>query len=406
MVATDDLALIEQSLTRFGEHATDTLFGPGHDRGPDGDLDAVPSLLGELAAMDLVADPAPAGVGHDVGVWGRHVLGDGCRISFVALASLAESCAGLASAVHAQGIGCLALDGWFGTVAGVSPGQRVATAAVFVPRYGVAFDERTLRDGVRYVAESATAPPCVHGASPFVWALERPDWLVVVAPVDSAGVEGDAGARRAARREWAVVTVPADSSGVHIADVGARVGVRALRQYEVTFDGVPVPDGAVVAIGGRAARIATRVVACDWLGQSAMAFGSSRRALSDARTYTEGRYQGGQMISGHAAVQLLLAEADHDVAVMNAVLATHADEPLDTIRDDVLLRWAIACRLAVGEHAHRAVTNCVQALGGYGYMDDFGLSKRLRDVSALRSRHGSREQLLLLLDGLIENGAV
>jgi alkylation response protein AidB-like acyl-CoA dehydrogenase len=46
------------------------------------------------------------------------------------------------------------------------------------------------------------------------------------------------------------------------------------------------------------------------------------------------------------------------------------------------------------------VTDALQALGGYGYMDEYGLSKRLRDVTALRVLHGGPDQLLLARNDL------
>jgi alkylation response protein AidB-like acyl-CoA dehydrogenase len=64
----------------------------------------------------------------------------------------------------------------------------------------------------------------------------------------------------------------------------------------------------------------------------------------------------------------------------------------------------LVARLAVVEHAHRAVTDCLQTLGGYGYMEDYRLEKRLRDVSTLKSLHGPPDQLRLLLNDLARGG--
>jgi alkylation response protein AidB-like acyl-CoA dehydrogenase len=80
------------------------------------------------------------------------------------------------------------------------------------------------------------------------------------------------------------------------------------------------------------------------------------------------------------------------------VLERHVGSPLTELDPDALLRWAIDARLAAGEHATRAVSDALQALGGYGYMDEYGLSKRLRDVTALRVLHGGPDQLLLARD--------
>jgi alkylation response protein AidB-like acyl-CoA dehydrogenase len=92
--------------------------------------------------------------------------------------------------------------------------------------------------------------------------------------------------------------------------------------------------------------------------------------------------------------------AEYDIALLDAILYRHADEPLSSQDTSTLLRWALQARLAVVEHAQRAVTNCLQTLGGYGYMEDYGFEKRLRDVSTLKSLHGAPDQLKLYLNEL------
>ena len=52
------------------------------------------------------------------------------------------------------------------------------------------------------------------------------------------------------------------------------------------------------------------------------------------------------------------------------------------------LARAAAAKLAATELAARAVTDSMQVLGGYGYMEDFGMEKRLRDVMVLRTACG------------------
>lgn len=389
-LSSGDLAAFTAALARFTEHSRLKQFGPAAADGPDGDLAAVPALLDEARAMGLLADAAPDDVGADFGVWGGHVLDHGPRLSLSTLAALGESCAGLAAAVHAQGIGCLALGGSRGRGDAIAPGATVAAA--FVPGYGVALDERTHPDAVGVSAAAGRVH--LHGHSPFVWSAGVPDALAVVA-------RDDRGERHGA---WAVAVVPADAPGVRIEPAGRRVGLRAMAQLDVAFDRVELAPDAIVATGRDAAARLARVVACDWLGLAAIGVGTARAAIREAAAYAATRRQGGQAISGHAAVRLLLAEAAHHVATLTALLDALGDRPLASAGERDLLGAAASARLGIGEHATGAVSNCVQVLGGYGYMDDYGLSKRLRDVSALGARHGSREQILLLRHDLSTTG--
>ena len=49
------------------------------------------------------------------------------------------------------------------------------------------------------------------------------------------------------------------------------------------------------------------------------------------------------------------------------------------------------------ELCSRAVTDCLQTFGGYGYMEDYGMEKRLRDVTVLKSASGSSTYLKQLI---------
>jgi alkylation response protein AidB-like acyl-CoA dehydrogenase len=96
----------------------------------------------------------------------------------------------------------------------------------------------------------------------------------------------------------------------------------------------------------------------------------------------------------------LLGRAEYDLVVLCAILQTHSWVPLAEVDPMNMLCWGADARLTAGEHGSRAVTDALQALGGYGYMDEHGLSKRLRDLAALRVLHGGPDQLLLLRQGL------
>ena len=377
---SEDLDLAAETVRRFGEHVQAVLFSGD---APDGNLDAVPDLIAEAAGMDILADAGPLRAGHEIGVWGRHILREGCRLSLLTLSMLGEVCAGLATAVHAQGIGALALDGSECVPSGATVG------AGFLPAFGLALDRRTAPD-VLHIERDAGGKH-LKGRAHFILASGRPDWLVCFARDEGAN-------------GWAALAIPASGRGINLEQVGSRLGLRAVSQWHVTCDRASVADEWVLVEGSDASGLLSRVMACDWLGQAAIALGAARRAVHDARDYAGGRYQGGRMIIEHAAIRLLLAQAEHDTALLASVLDEHADRPLDSQRPEDLLRWAIGARLAVGEHAQRAVTNCLQVFGGYGYMDDYGLSKRLRDVGVLASLHGGPDQLLLLLEDMASPG--
>jgi len=119
-----------------------------------------------------------------------------------------------------------------------------------------------------------------------------------------------------------------------------------------------------------------------WLGLAAIAVGNARGALDAARRYTAERYQGGGQIETHPAVRILLGDAASRVEACAAHVCGAGD--MDT-EDDRAVRRAAAVKLRATVDCCQAVTDCLQVLGGYGYMEEFRLEKRLRDALTLKT---------------------
>ncbi len=379
---------VEAALRRFTERVGGTLFA---GEGPDGDLSLVPGLLAEGRGLDLVASPAPGAPGYELGVWGVHCWEEGLERSLLALSILGEACAGLATAVHAQGLACLAItrhksEGENGLF--FLREDAVLTAA-YMPRYGLPLGTRFGPEGSGLRLEEVALGARLVGTGHFLLAAGQPAALVCFARTSDT-----------ANGEWVSLVIPVGAPGLALEEVGQRTGLRAVRQYHLHCEQVGVSPGRILHCGAAARCALKRVLACDWLGQAAIALGMARRSLRDARLYAAGRYQGGSLIQEHAAIQLLHGTAEYDVALLEAIVQRRAHQPLASFDPRALLQWGITARLAVIEHAHRAVTDCLQTLGGYGYMEDYRLEKRLRDVSTLKSLHGPPDQLKLYLNQL------
>lgn len=375
MTSTHVEAEIEEVVRRFAARLGERVLAAG---GPDGDLAQVPALIREAHAIGLLAEQSPADPELDLGVWGARTLTAGVRSSLVVLETLAEVDAGVAAAVHGHGLGRLALT--LAGAADVLSGSAPALAAQ--PAYGLLGDPRA---DVARLCAGAT----LTGAAVGVLSLDRPSHLVCAA-------RDDAGDR-------ALVVVAATAPGVTLRPAEPRLGLRAAAMHAVTFDDVVVAPSAVVAAGDRARRALDLTQACDWLGQAAIIAGAARGAIGTARRYAADRYQAGGPIAGLPAVRLLLGNAERAGDVLMTQLRAY-DGVLADADPPSLLRWAAGCRLSAGDAGYRAVSDALQVLGGYGYMDDYGQSKRLRDVATLRVLHGTAAQLADLVNGLAAAG--
>jgi alkylation response protein AidB-like acyl-CoA dehydrogenase len=379
---------IEATLRRFAARIDEVLFAA---EGADGDLGRIPQLLGESREMDIVADSAPDAPGYELGVWGQHFQEEGLALSLLTLSLLSEACAGFAAAVHAQGLACLAS----GAQANCPPATPVAAA--YTPSYGIPLGARMQSEGSGLRLTGRGDALELSGTAHFLLACAEPQTLICFA--QSPGDDG-------AGPEWVALAVDAATAGLELTEVTGRTGLRAVYQAHLHCGQTVISADQVLSSGQAALRSLQRVIACDWLGQAAIGLGIARRTLRDSRAYTAQRYQGGSIIEEHAGIQLLQGTAEYDIALLTAILYQHAGQPLSSIELSVLLRWAVGAKLAIVEHAHRAVTHCLQTLGGYGYMEDYGFEKRLRDVSTLKSLHGAPDQLKLFLNELarVEEG--
>ena len=111
------------------------------------------------------------------------------------------------------------------------------------------------------------------------------------------------------------------------------------------------------------------------LGAAAVAGGIAAAAADDARKYATDRRQFGDALIALPTVRLgLLDQAARATVVLNAVMAA----PDQEVASLAILRGA--CEAAV-----EVAAASVQAHGGYGYLAEYGIERRLRDAVSLRA---------------------
>lgn len=182
---------------------------------------------------------------------------------------------------------------------------------------------------------------------------------------------------------WAAVR--RDAPGVAITPWEGALGLYGAGLARVELDSAPSTAGAVTGADAL-------------LGAAAL--GLAADALARGVAYARERYQGGQTIIGHHAVQSLLAEpAAQLVAARLAVLASG--------RDDSTVCGA-AAPLAV-RAAVLAADHAVQVHGGYGYMVDYRVERLLRDArtfeaALVRPERALRRWLLAREEGVEVDG--
>ncbi len=327
----------------------------------DGDLSQTEGIISAGRQAGLWADGE-----NSLGIWGTDHTG--ASLSMEMLAALSSSCAGVALLFHSNGLARrIFADGGGLTglpvLCALQDKEGPPSAGHFSP--AGSFKE-----------EKAESP------------LSR---LFVPVPIKSDALFTFI--RRESRITMVLFEINHD--GIKEERIEERLGLRAcpLYHFHITRN---VPQ---TVVNEEAREIMRKSWYMQWLGLSAMAVGTARGALQAAREYCGQRYQGGTIIRDHDAIRTLLVNAQS--ALFTAESLLHRSWPLSKITTGLLAQAAMT-KLSVMELCASAVTDSLQTFGGYGYMEDFGMEKRLRDIHTLKTMSGGPLYLRRLIANLNE----
>jgi alkylation response protein AidB-like acyl-CoA dehydrogenase len=168
-------------------------------------------------------------------------------------------------------------------------------------------------------------------------------------------------------------------------------GIRASNTSPLTFNEVYVPkENLIGGEPGKGLKQANQVFGYTRLMVASMALGAGQAALDIAIPYAKERIQFGTPLSEKQGYT-------HKLIIPNAVDLTAAEayiddvaHMLDSSEDDLQVEGAVAKYFAT-EAADRTANDCIQALGGYGYITEFEVEKIKRDVKITCIYEGTSE---------------
>jgi len=153
---------------------------------------------------------------------------------------------------------------------------------------------------------------------------------------------------------------------------GPCLGLSALRRGWLTLDDLALEDERVFDAPNLEA-----IRAEDDAQMAACLLGILGEVSKRAMDYAAERYQGGKMISEHDALQQICGRTLIDLRALRALVLDALTHPHPASEGAVSAFAARATR--------RACVDAIQALGGYGYMEDFRIERYLRDTMTLQT---------------------
>ncbi|MGD9201720.1 MAG: acyl-CoA dehydrogenase family protein, partial [Chitinispirillia bacterium] len=124
-------------------------------------------------------------------------------------------------------------------------------------------------------------------------------------------------------------------------------------------------------------------------GIGAQALGIAQGALDDALKYSRERIQFGQTISSFQAVQHMLADMATEIEAARALLYATA-RTIDA-GEKRFAKEAAMSKLFCSDVAMRVTVNALQVMGGYGYMREYPMEKRMRDAKITQIYEGTNQ---------------
>lgn len=328
------------------------------------------ALFGELAELGLMGMTAPAEYGGAEADYVSYAL---------ALMELAAADGGLSTVVsvhNAPVVAALLRNGSEGQKGRFLPrlcaGEIIGAFALTEAGAGSdasALKTRAVREGEGWR---------IDGSKQFITSGRIGGLTIVFTVTDPA----------AGKRGLSAFLVPAGTPGLVIAEPEHKMGQQASDTCALSFDAMNVPDDLRLGDEGDGYRIALANLETGRIGIAAQSIGMAQAALDIAVVYAKERVAFGKPIVEHQAVGFRLADLAARLEAARQ-LVLHAASLKDA--GIPCLTEASMAKLVASELAEVVVSGAIQTLGGYGYLEEYGLAKIYRDVRVCQIYEGTSD---------------
>ena len=194
------------------------------------------------------------------------------------------------------------------------------------------------------------------------------------------------------------IIVPNGIPGYDISAPMHKLGWRASDTRELSFRDCAVPEGNLLGERGKGFRQFLEILDGGRISVAAMGVGLAQGAYDLALAYAKERHQFGKPIAEFQAVQFALADMATEIDA-GRVLVHRAAWLKDQGKDFALA--AAQAKLYTGLLSNRVVNAALQIHGGYGFMDEFAISRLYRDQKILEIGEGTNEVQRMVIAKLL-----
>ena len=230
----------------------------------------------------------------------------------------------------------------------------------------------------------------LNGSKTFITNGVYSDYLIVAAKTDP----------EAGHRGMSIFVVDRDTPGIHATKLD-KLGWRASDTAEISFDNVEIPAENLMGEEGKGFPYIMQHFALERLVMGVNAHARSEYALEYTINYMKERYAFGKSISEFQALRHRIAQLSTEVEICKTFNYTTTKRLND---GEYVVKEATMSKLQSTKVADKVMYECLQMLGGYGYMEEYPLARLLRDSRLGPIGGGTSEILREIISKMVIDG--
>jgi alkylation response protein AidB-like acyl-CoA dehydrogenase len=262
---------------------------------------------------------------------------------------------------------------------GVSSGEHRLSYCLTEPGSGsdaAAMKSRAVKDGDDWV---------ISGSKRFITGAGAADLYTYFAVTDPEGRKG---------KNITAFLVSKDMDGFSLGRKEDKMGIRGSPTREVVLESCRVPKDHVIGEVDAGFQIALRTLDFSRPTIAAQALGIARGAFDAAVAYCREREQFGKPVSAFQGMQFMFADMAMKIETAKLAVYRAATAIADDERgkgDGRVSYWASIAKCWASDVAMEVTTDCVQALGGYGYVREYPVERFMRDAKITQIYEGTNQ---------------
>ncbi|NRG48468.1 acyl-CoA dehydrogenase family protein [Bacillus sp. CRN 9] len=191
-----------------------------------------------------------------------------------------------------------------------------------------------------------------------------------------------------AHKGVSIIMVDGDSPGFSRGRKLKKLGMHASDTAELIFEDASVPVSNLLGEEGKGFYILMEKLQQERILGANAAFVQAQEMLKSTISYVKERQAFGKPISSFQNTQFEIAEMATELSMARSFLDNLAN--LHMKGENIVTQVSMA-KWWITDMARRMAARCLQLYGGYGFMEEYPIARRYRDIAVLPIAAGSNE---------------